>query len=70
VKVADHTAGTTALDRGLSGDPDAIAWAVLTTVQADEAEPFALDVSPNEGEPWGVYQPSMAAAADEEGAAG
>ncbi len=47
---------TWTLDRSVIGDPEVIAWAVLAGVEVEDAEEMAYDVSPNDGEPWGVYE--------------
>jgi hypothetical protein len=51
----DGTTITWTVDRALIGDPDKISWAVLAGVEMEDAEEMAFDVSPNEGEPWGLY---------------
>jgi hypothetical protein len=51
----DGTTITWTVDLALIGDPDMISWAVLAGVEMDDAEEMAFDVSPNEGEPWGLY---------------
>ncbi|MGD8485090.1 MAG: hypothetical protein PVH07_00500, partial [Chloroflexota bacterium] len=56
----EGTTVTWTVDRALLGDPDVISWAVLAGVE-EEAEEMSFDVSPNEGEPWGVYELTEAA---------
>ena len=65
----DGTAVTWTVDRALIGDPDTISWAVLAGVESEDAED-SFDVSPNEGEPWGVYELTDAATEGVEDPAG
>jgi len=58
---------TWTVDRALIGDPDMISWAVLAGVEIEDAEEMSFDVSPNEGEPWGVYELSQAETGSGEG---